>query len=208
MEVTQEKIERVAQYARVDAGLAKQALEESEGHQLEAVLLLERKGWTRKPKGGVWATDWETNAEAREQEYEDGPASNGSKEGRQSAREVVDIIAELMRDCVHITIDIWRRDDLLAGIPLIICILLFLAAPYVMIPLALVGVLFLNCRYHVSGWAVGEKTVNRAMDEVTDTVQDVMNPLRKRVKQRLRILKGDINLYKRRKAREAEQNKK
>ena len=67
--------------------------------------------------------------------------------------------------------DIWRGDDLLVGIPLIVCVLLFIVAPYVMIPLAILG-LIVRCRYHFSGWEWNTDTINRAMDQVTETVAD------------------------------------
>lgn len=198
MEVTQEKIEKVAQYANVDAGLAKQALEESGGHQLEAVLLLERQGWTRKPSGAAWSTGWETGAQAEEEETCAETTSGRGKTGKQAARELVDVIANLVRNFTHITIDIWRGNDLLAGIPLIICILLFLVAPYVMIPLAVIGVFFLRCRYHISGWDFGEDAINRTMDEVSDTVEEMVIPIRKRVKKELKKWKTELERQKRR----------
>lgn len=201
MEVTQEKIEKVARYANVNAGLAKQALEESNGHQLEAVLLLEQKGWTHKPAGATWSTTWETGAQAGEEESFAEPAKVGGKTGKQVARELVDVIANLVRNFTRITIDIWRGNDLLAGIPLIICILLFLIAPYVMIPLAIIGILFLHCRYHVSGWDFGEAAINRTMDEVTDTVEELVTPIRKQVKRELKNLKAEL------KRRDAERKK-
>ena len=197
MEVTQEKIQKLAQYANVSAAQAKQALEESNGHQLEAVLLLEQKGWTRKPAGAVWSTTWEAGTRSVEEESFAGTAPSGGKTGKQAAREVVDVIARLARNFIRITIDIWRGNDLLAGIPLIICILLFLAAPYVMIPLAVIGVLFLHCRYHVSGWDFGETAINRTIDEVSDTVEEMVTPIRKRVKKELKKMKAELEQQKR-----------
>ena len=43
--------------------------------------------------------------------------------------------------------------------------------PYVMIPLAILG-LIVRCRYHFSGWEWNTDTINRAMDQVTETVAD------------------------------------
>ena len=203
MELTQEKIEKVAQYANVSEAQAKQALEQCGGHQLEAVLLLEQEGRTRRPKSGVWSTSWDPNADMEREAanfYEANTSSRGA-DRKQVAREIVDAVANLVRNFTRITIDIWRGKDLLAGIPLIICILLFLVAPFVMIPLAIVGLLFLNCRYHISGWSFGEEKVNRAMDEVTDTVQDAMKPVHKHIER-------EINRYTREHRKDTEQNKK
>ena len=82
-------------------------------------------------------------------------------------------------------------------------------APYVMIPLAIIGPMFLNCRYHISGWGSGEETVNRAMDEVTDTVNKLATPIRKRVKQEIKVMKGELHQKRRdqQARREAEEKK-
>ena len=95
-----------------------------------------------------------------------------------TAQQVKDAIRSLLRNCTRITIDVWRGDDLLVGIPLIICVLLFLIAYYIMIPLAIVG-LALRCRYHIGGWEeAGAEAINRTMDQVTDTVADWTDQLR------------------------------
>ena len=64
------------------------------------------------------------------------------------------------------------------GIPLIICVLLFCIAYYIMVPLTIVG-LILRCRYHIGGWEeAGAETINRTMDQVTDTVADWTDQIR------------------------------
>ena len=65
--------------------------------------------------------------------------------------------------------DIWRGEDLLAGVPLVVCVLLFVVAFRLMLALALVG-LVLRCRYHISGWEGNTADINRTMDRVSETV--------------------------------------
>ena len=74
-----------------------------------------------------------------------------------------------LRNCTKITVDIWRGEDLLAGVPLVVCVLLFVVAFRPMLVLAIVG-LVLRCRYHISGWEGNAADINRTMDQVTDTV--------------------------------------
>ena len=103
---------------------------------------------------------------------------NGAGHRPFTAQEVKDAIRSLLRNCTHITIDVWRGDDLLVGIPLIICVLLFCIAYYIMVPLTIVG-LILRCRYHIGGWEeAGAETINRTMDQVTDTVADWTDQIR------------------------------
>lgn len=169
-----ERIEKICAHTGVTAELAQQALEESNGCMLEAVLLLEQKGCAKHTDGGRWSTTWNPPPE-----QEEGAAETAKERGmrrgvnwRRTGQDFAGALKSLLRNCTEITIDVWRRDELLVGIPLIICVLLFLVAPYAMIPLTIVG-LALRCRYHISGWDFGgEETINRTMDQVTDTVAD------------------------------------
>lgn len=174
-----EQIEKVSRYTGVDTDLARRALEETGGSPLDAVIFLEQKGLTAQPVGGVWSTKWEKRPEPEEPAAVKRGKRNAvvlrpvAKDGRRrsyTSREVADAIRSLLRNCLSVTIDVWRGDDLLVGIPLVICVLLFLVAPYAMIPLTFVG-LALRCRYHINGWDFsGEETINRTMDQVTETV--------------------------------------
>lgn len=180
MELTLEQVEKVRQYAGVSFEEARNALEQTGGSALDAVILLERQGKAPRGDGGAWSTRY---GAPQEEQSSPGPsaaradlpakpwAKTRAKSNRRriSGEEVGEAIKSLLRNCTRITIDVWRRDDLLVGIPLIICVLLFIIAPYVMIPLTILG-LVLRCRYHISGWDFGAETINRTMDQVTDTV--------------------------------------
>ena len=176
MELTVEQVEKVRRYAQVSFEEAKAALEQAGGSPLDAVILLERQGKVPPPQGGAGA--WSTKLGTPPPEEE--PAAPGAsvpakrprpKRRKYTSKEVGDAIKSFLRNCTKISVDIWRGDDLLVGIPLIVCVLLFIVAPYVMIPLAILG-LIVRCRYHFSGWEWNTDTINRAMDQVTETVAD------------------------------------
>lgn len=181
MNITTEQMEKVCRFASVTPEEARAALEQTDGSPLDAVLLLERQGKCRPTRGGSWTT---RAGPSPEEPATSPPAlkKRGSLPARKERREgsrrritledVLEALKSLVRNCTRITIDVWRKDDLLVGIPLIICVLLFIVAYYVMIPLTVVG-LVLGCRYHISGWDFGEKAINRTMDQVADVVNDL-----------------------------------
>lgn len=175
VEITLEQVEQVRQYANVTCEEAKAALEQAGGVPLDAVILLERQGKAAAVSGGGWSTRF--GAPLPEESAPVGGARLPSvrqrpRRRRYTWKEVGDAVKNFLRNCTKISVDIWREDDLLVGIPLIICVLLFIVAYQIMIPLTILG-LILRCRYHVSGWEGSTDGINRAMDHVTDAVADL-----------------------------------
>lgn len=172
MDFTAEQIGKVASFAGVTQEEARAALERAGGSPLDAVLLLERGGRSSAPAGGAWSTraGAQPEREAQPPAAAERPAVRTRPVRRKyTAREVGDAVKSFLRGCTKITVDIWREGDLLAGVPLVVCVLLFVVAFWLMLALTLVG-LVLRCRYHISGWEGNAEPFNRAMDRVTETV--------------------------------------
>lgn len=172
MEITLEQAERVRQYAKVSYEEARAALEQTGGSCLDAVIWLERQGRTPPVRGGSWSTRY--GGPQPEESMPAAPsgvsaAGQGPRHRRYTAKEVGEALKSFLRNCTKISVDIWRKDDLLVGIPLVVCVLLFIVAYQLMIPLAILGLL-LRCRYHISGWDWNTEAINHTMDQVTDTV--------------------------------------
>lgn len=170
MDLTKEQIEKVARFAGVTWDEARSALEQAGGSPLDAVILLEQHGRSKGGPGGVYST------RAGFQRSEGAPLAGAAGLPRRkaahrkyTAREVGDAVKGFLRNCTKITVDIWRGEDLLAGVPLVVCVLLFVVAFKLMLVLALVG-LALRCRYHISGWEGDTADINRTMDRVSETV--------------------------------------
>lgn len=184
MDLTKEQIEKVAQFSGVTWDEARVALEQTGGSPLDAVILLERRGRSAQVPGGAYST------RVGFQRSEGAPLAGGAPlpgsaaaagaadlplsrrkaaHRKYTAREVGDAVKNFLRNCTKITVDIWRGEDLLAGVPLVVCVLLFVVAFKLMLALALVG-LALRCRYHISGWEGNTADINRTMDRVTETV--------------------------------------
>lgn len=171
MELTLEQVEKVRQYAGVSFEEARAALLQTGGESLDAVLLLERQGKARAVPGGSWSTRYGAPpAEEAPPAFTDVPAVRPrAKHRKYTSQEVGSALKNFFRNCTKISVDIWRGDDLLVGAPLIVCVLLFIVAYQIMIPLTIVG-LILRCRYHISGWEGNTADINRTMDQVTETV--------------------------------------
>lgn len=170
MDLTKEQIEKVARFTGVTWDEARAALEQAGGSPLDAVILLERHGRSQGVPGGAYST------RAGGAPEPDAPPAGAADLPRKkaahrkyTAREVGDTVKNFLRNCTKITVDIWRGEDLLAGVPLVVCVLLFVVAFKLMLALALVG-LALRCRYHISGWEGNTADINRTMDRVTETV--------------------------------------
>jgi len=176
MELTKEQIEKVVQFSGVTWDEARVALEQAGGSPLDAVLLLEQHGRSKAVSGGAYSTragvQPEGGAPLPGSDRLAGAADPHHRRAvhrKYTAREVGDAVKNFLRNCTKITVDIWRGEDLLAGVPLVVCVLLFVVAFRLMLVLALVG-LVLRCRYHISGWEGNTADINRTMDQVTETV--------------------------------------
>ncbi len=171
MELTWEQVEKVRQYAGVTYEEAQAALMQTGGEALDAVLLLERQGKARPASGGSWSTRYGAPLpEEPPQACTGVPAVRPkAKHRKYTSQEVGSVLKNFFRNCTKISVDIWRGDDLLVGVPLVVCVLLFIVAYQIMIPLTIVG-LILRCRYHISGWEGGTDDINRTMDRVTEKV--------------------------------------
>ena len=186
MELTVEQVEKVRRYAQVTFEEARTALEQAGGSPLDAVILLEKQGRVPPPRGGAGAGSTKLGTPPPEEENTGSgqavPARRPRpKRRRYTSREVGDAVKSFLRNCTKISVDIWRGEDLLVGIPLIVCVLLFIVAPYVMVPLAVLG-LILRCRYHFSGWDWNTAAINQAMDQVTETVADWTEQFKREMK--------------------------
>lgn len=168
MDLTKEQIEKVAQFSGVTWDEARAALEQAGGSPLDAVILLEQHGRSKAVPGGAYSTRAGVQQESAPVGASGLPVKKTAHR-KYTAREVGDAVKGFLRNCTRITVDIWRGEDLLAGVPLVVCVLLFVVAFWLMLALALVG-LALRCRYHISGWEGNTADINRTMDQVTDTV--------------------------------------
>ena len=166
MEITVEMVERLREKAPVSYAQAKEALEYSEGNLLDALIYLEEKGAIPQAEGTRWSgrEEKESQPTAAELVVQETPEPGKKKKHRsplgvvvvwpkgekRRGRSLRELLSRLYRVLVDNELEVWRRDEPVTSLPLLILLILFVFAFYVTIPLLLIG-LFFGFRYRFSG---------------------------------------------------------
>jgi len=185
MEITLEMVERLKEKADVSYAQAKQALEYSGGDLLDALIYLEEQGAIPREEGAYFSTRGEAAASApppsvlepvpgergkKKKQKKAGPSESGT--GRTGRGAVRGLFTTLRRWLIENELEIWRRDQPVTALPVLILILLILCAYYVAIPLLILG-LFLGFRYRFSGPDLEREDLNQMIGNVADTAADL-----------------------------------
>ena len=186
MEITLEQVERLREKADVSYQQAKQALEYSGGNLLDALIYLEEQGAIPRPQGAYYSTRNETPPPPPAQEE---LALRSEKKGRKEKKREKKakgagagaacakgtgktLFSTLRRWLIDNELEIWRRDQPVTSLPILILILLVLFAPYLTLPLLVLG-LFFGFRYQVCGPDLEDETFNGMMGSVADTASEL-----------------------------------
>ena len=169
MEITVEMVERLREKAPVSYAQAKEALEYSEGNLLDALIYLEEKGAIPQAEGTRWSGREEKESQPTAAELVVVVWPKGEKRRGRSLRE---LLSRLYRVLVDNELEVWRRDEPVTSLPLLILLILFVFAFYVTIPLLLIG-LFFGFRYRFSGPELERDSINDVMENVASTAADM-----------------------------------
>ena len=178
MEITLEMVERLREKANVSYAQAKQALEYSGGNLLDALIYLEEKGAIPRTEGAYYSTRSETPqpppaaeplpaqlpAKHKKQKAPKDPQSKGRGAGR--------FFHTLRRWLVDNELEIWRRDQPITALPVLILALLLCCAFWITLPV-LVLLLFFGFRYRFSGPDLERDGLNNVMGSMADTAADL-----------------------------------
>ena len=179
MEITLEQVERLREKVSVSYKQAKQALEYSGGNLLDALIYLEETGAIPREEGAYFSTKMETPSspppvepvpapvQAREEKDPKASKPPRSKEGG-----IRRFFIALRRWLVDNELEVWRRDQPVTALPVLILVLLLCCAPYIVIP-ALILLLFLGFRYRFSGPDLDRDEINSVIGSVADTASDL-----------------------------------
>jgi len=179
MEITLEMVERLKEKADVSYGQAKQALEYSGGNLLDALIYLEEKGAIPRAEGAYYSTKNETSPPPPPADPLPAQLPPREKKGKKASRPphpkkggVRRFFTTLRRWLIDNELEIWRHDQPITALPVLILLLLLCSAPYVTIPVLLLG-LFLGFRYRFSGPDLERDSLNGVMGSVADTAADL-----------------------------------
>ncbi len=181
MEITLEMVERLKEKASVSYAQAKEALEYSGGNLLDALIYLEEKGAIPREEGAYFSSRSETPpppppaeplpvqlpVRAKKQK-----ASRSPKQPRSGGGGARRFFNTLRRWLVDNELEIWRHDQPITALPVLILVLLLCCAPWVTIPV-LVLLLFLGFRYRFSGPDLDRDNLNGMIGDLADTAADL-----------------------------------
>lgn len=137
-----EQIEKLRERANVSYDEAKIAYEKSDGDLLDAIIYLERQGKVKAP-----AEDGYYNSK---QSHTPEPEANESDGFKDTLERVGKFFVDLLHKGNTTFFEVVKTDESLIKFPVTVFVLLLLFAPWVTIPLMIVG-LFFNLKYRFIG---------------------------------------------------------
>ena len=182
MEITLEQVERLREKADVSYGQAKQALEYSGGNLLDALIYLEEQGAIPRPQGAYYSTRNETPPPPPSQEELAplGEKTDGTEKGKKKKFKGIGVkvvsgktlFGTLRRWLIDNELEIWRREQPITAIPMLLLTVILIFFFWIALPLMLLG-LFFGFRYQVTGPDLEDDALNGVMGSVADTAADV-----------------------------------
>lgn len=178
MEITLELVERLKEKANISYAQAKEALEYSGGNLLDALIYLEEKGTIPRTEGAYYTT--KNDAAPPSPPPEPLPVQlpihdknkKSSKPPHSRSGGVRHFFNTLRRWLIDNEFEIWRRDQPVTALPVLILALLLFSTFWVTVPVLLLG-LFLGFRYRFSGPDLEREDLNNMMGSVADTAADL-----------------------------------
>lgn len=171
--ITLEQVERLREKANVSFEEAKAALEATGGDLLDALIYLERIGCVAPPAGGGY---YSSESAAPEEE----PRQSQTKdEKKQSGERFDDTMKRFGRFCRNLVskgndnyLEAEKDGKVVFYLPVTVVAVLLVFLFWVVIPLFVIS-LFFGLRYHFRGNELGRDSVNRVMNTVSDTAEDI-----------------------------------
>lgn len=182
--VTLEQVEKLREYANISYDEAKAALEKTDGDILQAIIELERQGKISSPQGGGQYSSGSIilSGSTREEGYEKENTQSKNKSGEKSAfSRNMGKFFRWMGEIVHKgninALIVERHGSVIMRLPITALVLLLLLAPWISVPLLLIG-LFFSFRYSFQGPDIKTTKVNDAMDTVANAAEEIKKDLR------------------------------
>lgn len=194
MPVTLEQVDRLRARADVTYEEARSLLEDCGGDLLEALITLERLGRTRPDCGGVYSTRPGSpppppGPQAR-REPEEGRRTErprGERPGGEGLsaqlRHALQAVFHTLRPSSRNRLELRRDGTTLLSMPVLLPLLALLCAPWVVLPLFLVGLLF-GIRLHFSGPELDRDSLNGAMDGLSNAADRLRTTVQREVRRR------------------------
>jgi hypothetical protein len=162
--ITIEQVEKLKKYTGVSYAQAKEALEQTDGDILEAVILLEKQQKIQ-PQGEK--TVIETKFEEKKNDSDKSEKKSKDSELNETFRDLGRFLKDLLHKGNTNRFDVIKDKKVVMMIPMTLFVLLILFAFWFMLPLLVIG-LFFGYGYRFSGADLEKTNVNEAVDKVSD----------------------------------------
>ncbi|HHT42293.1 MAG TPA: DUF4342 domain-containing protein [Firmicutes bacterium] len=144
-----EMIEKLRERAQVTYDEAREALEQADGDLLDALIILERQGKVAPPKGGgYYSSEGSTAGEQQSQEnrQEEQSSEKGGTQQSNSVKETLEkfgnFLLGLLRRGNSTSFEILKDKEHVASFPVTVLAIMLLFAPWVTLPLIVIGLFF------------------------------------------------------------------
>ena len=172
--ITLEQVEKLRERANVTFAEAKEALEQSGGDLLDALILLESQGKTAPPpSGGYYSGENRSDAEQQPCDQD----SSGYKQ-HMSFGDIMRSLGSLILRALNIGninyIDAYRNGHVVLSCPVTVFVVLLILGFWVTIPLLFIG-LICGWRYKLRGPDLGRDDINEVIENAENMVDDFKN---------------------------------
>ena len=176
--ISLQMVEELRAYANISFSEAKEALEETNGDILEAIIRLEERGQVKKPKYDGYYSTRDKSEDGKEDQSENRKGSKSNEEHISSFQETLKklmVFAKRMFDKGNRNLfQVTRAGDKVMSFPVTILLLLIILTFWFTIPLMILG-LFMGYKYEFTGPDLGKESVNRAMDGASNVAENIKN---------------------------------
>jgi len=171
-----EKVEKLREKANVSFAEAKDALDNSRGDVLDALIYLEKQGKTSTPEGGGFYSGADTSSKKENNSKNYDNYTYRDDGGSESFSDLMVRFGKFCTKLLHKSLNNYleasKDGAQLFSIPILIVVLL-LCVSFWITPIIFVITLFCGFRYRFTGEDLGKESVNSVMDSATEVVEDV-----------------------------------
>ena len=171
--VTLQQVEELRRYADITFNEAKEALEETNGDILEAIINLEKNGRIEPPKGGGYYSTKDSGETGEQKSSEAKAGTESTQKTSSSFSDLVNrfttFISKLFHKGNRNIFEVSKNGQSTMTLPVTVLVILLLFTFWITVPLMIIG-LFFGYKYSFSGPELGKEEVNRTMDQVSDVV--------------------------------------
>ncbi|HZK56547.1 MAG TPA: ubiquitin [Desulfosporosinus sp.] len=180
---TLEQVEKLRAMANISYDDARVALDATNGDLLEAVINLEKQGKLNAPTGdGYFSSEKSRESSSEGCNYTCGEQQTKHGHGGETFTELMKKFSKFLMKMIHKgnenSFEVLKGEESKASAPVTAFALLLVFAPWITIPLLVIG-LFFGFRYRFNGPDLSRNKVNDAMNKAADAAVNLTKSMDK-----------------------------